>query len=109
VSADAPRFRNEITVRSLARLATYRPLSWIGPAGIRAPLRTILSVSDTITPAAAARRELGSVKHDVQEFSGTHFELFGEHLERVTQLTVEWFVQHLRAARAQPEHAAHPD
>jgi uncharacterized protein len=97
MSAHAPNFRNEVTVRSLVRLANYRPMRSIGPAGIRVPLRTILSTSDSITPAAAARAELSALEHDICEFSGSHFELFGEHLEEVTRLTVDWFVEHLRA------------
>lgn len=95
VAANAPSFRNAITVRSLARVAAYRPLRWIGPNGITVPLRTILSTSDSITPAALARHELRDVNHDVIEFPGSHFELFEEHLAAVLRLTVEWFVQHL--------------
>ena len=69
----------------------------LGPTGIRAPLRTILSRSDGITPAAVARVALASVRHDCIELEGTHFELFGEHLPEVTRLTVDWFVRHLQA------------
>jgi dienelactone hydrolase len=102
VAADAPRFKNEITVRSLARLARYRPMAWLDKRGIRAPLRTILCKDDSITPAQLVRHELRRVEHDVVEFAGSHFELFGEHLHEVTRLTVEWFVEHLcsEAARA---------
>jgi uncharacterized protein len=95
VSANAPTFRNEITVRSLVRLSRYRPMRVLGARGIRVPLRTILSRSDGITPAAVAREELRAVNHDCAELEGTHFELFGEHLPEVTRLTVEWFVKHL--------------
>jgi dienelactone hydrolase len=98
MSADAPTFRNQITVRSLARLATYRPMRMVGRRGIRTPLRTILSTSDSITPARLARNELRAVDHDVVEFSGSHFELFGEHLDEVVRLTVEWFVRHLSSS-----------
>jgi dienelactone hydrolase len=101
MAASAPSFRNEVSVRSLARVAGYRPLRWVGRQGIRLPLRTILSTSDTITPAALARHELRDVEQDVVEFPGSHFELFGEHLDEVLRLTVEWFVRHL--AVSQPE------
>jgi hypothetical protein len=97
ISADAPTFRNEISLRSLVRLSRYRPLRLIGTSGIRIPLRTILSRSDGITPAALARAELRSVQHDCVEFEGTHFELFGEHLPEVLRLTVEWLATHLEA------------
>lgn len=95
VSRDAPRFCNEVTLRSLLRVGAYRPMRLVGSAGIRVPLRTILSTSDSITPAALAREELRGVEQDIVEFAGTHFELFGEHLAEVTRLTVEWFVRHL--------------
>jgi uncharacterized protein len=99
VSAQAPTFRNAITVRSLVRLSRYRPMRMLGPQGIRIPLRTILSRADGITPAALARAELRSVDHDCVEFEGTHFELFGEHLPEVTRATVDWLAKQL-AARA---------
>jgi hypothetical protein len=92
-------------VRSLVRLARYRPMSSIEPAGIRVPLRTILSTSDSITPAALVRAELRDVAQDLVEFPGTHFELFDEHLEEVTRLTVDWFVRHLRPSLARLPHA----
>jgi len=99
MAAGAPDFRNEVTVRSLVRLASYRPMRWVGPYGIQVPLRTILSTSDSITPATLARQHLRSVEHhDVAEFPGTHFELFGEHLPEVIRLTVDWFKTHLAAA-----------
>jgi len=97
VSADAPSFRNAITLRSLVRLSRYRPMHMIGPAGIRVPLRTILSRSDGITPASLARAELRNIQHDCVEFEGSHFELFGEHMPEVLRLTAEWLAQHLRA------------
>jgi uncharacterized protein len=102
MAANAPTFRNEVTVRSLARLASYRPMRWVGPQGIRVPLRAILSTSDSITPASAARAALrGIAGLDVVEFSGSHFELFGEHLPAVIRSTVDWFVTHLQpTARA---------
>lgn len=95
IALDAPTFQNEVTLRSLLRVGAYRPMRMIGSDGIRVPLRTIVSTSDSITPAALAREELRGVPHDVVEFPGSHFELFEEHLAEVTRLTVEWFVRHL--------------
>jgi hypothetical protein len=49
-----------------------------------------------VTPAASARAELARVVHnDIHEFEGTHFELFGAHLDAVVRLTVDWFTRHL--------------
>jgi len=96
VSALAPSFRNEVTLASLLKVGAYRPMRLVGAAGIQVPLRTILARDDTLTPAASARAELSGVAHhDVREFAGTHFELFGAHLSAVVDLTVEWFTEHL--------------
>jgi fermentation-respiration switch protein FrsA (DUF1100 family) len=105
IAARAPTFQNQVTVRSLARVARYRPLRQVGRGGIRVPLRVILSTSDTITPARMAREELRGVDHDALEFPGTHFELFGEHLPQVTRATVEWLARHLQASLAPGAHA----
>lgn len=106
MAATAPNFSNEITLRSLPRVAGYRPMRWVGRQGIRVPLRTILSTSDSITPAALARQELRDVDHDIVEFPGSHFELFDEHLAGVLRLTVEWFLRHLEVSHSrQPSQA----
>ena len=107
VSAHAPSFRNAVTVRSLVRLSRYRPMRMLGGQGIRVPLRTILSRDDHITPASLARAELRAVEHDCIELSGTHFELFGEHLAEATRLTVEWLAHHLGARRSAVESPQH--
>lgn len=99
----APTFRNEVTVESLVHIAAYRPMRWVGSAGIRVPLRTILATDDTLTPAEHARAELRATpNHDVVEFAGTHFELFDQHLERVVGLTVDWFTRHLARGEVRP-------
>jgi uncharacterized protein len=99
MSALAPRFRNEVTLASLLKVARYRPMNIKHARGINIPLRTILAAEDSITPAATARAALvGVPDHDIVEFPGTHFELFGAHLTKVIDLTVQWFVRHLAAS-----------
>jgi len=107
MSANAPTFRNEITVRSLARVATYRPMRMLSARGIRVPLRTILSTADTITPAVLAKHELRHLNHDVVEFPGSHFELLDEHLDEVLRLTVGWFVRHLSVSATRQLNPVH--
>jgi dienelactone hydrolase len=106
MASGAPTFRNEVTVRSLARVATYRPMRMLGAGSIRVPLRSIVSTSDSITPAALARAELRGIDCDHVEFPGTHFELFDEHLDHVVRSTVEWFEEHLSSVVAQNVAAA---
>ncbi|MET0388972.1 MAG: alpha/beta fold hydrolase [Polyangiales bacterium] len=96
IAANAPSFRNAVTVRSLAHVASYQPMRMVGARGISVPVRAILSTSDTITPAALARKALRHLDCDIIELPGTHFELFGRYLDQVTRSTVEWLVQHLR-------------
>jgi dienelactone hydrolase len=115
VSAGAPSFRNEVTLASLLKVGAYRPMRMVGASGIRVPLLTILAKDDTLTPATSARAELSSVaRHDVVEFPGTHFELFGVHLSAVVDLTVNWFTRHLLTEQDErpgvgPQTAAQPN
>lgn len=96
VSRAAPSFRNEVTLSSLLKVASYRPMRLVGAGGIKVPLRTILAKADTVTPADSARAELAGIAHnDIVEFPDTHFELFGQNLGAVIDLTVEWFTRHL--------------
>lgn len=99
VSRTAPLFRNEVTLSSLLKVASYRPMRLVGPEGIKVPLRTILAKADTVTPADSARAELaGIAQNDIVEFPDTHFELFGQNLGAVIDLTVDWFTRHLLAS-----------
>jgi hypothetical protein len=110
VSRGAPLFRNEVTLSSLLKVASYRPMRLVGPAGIKVPLRTILAKADTVTPADSARAELaGIAQNDIIEFPDTHFELFGQNLGAVIDLTVEWFTRHLLASgRVDQQSAGNP-
>lgn len=95
VSADAPNFRNEVTLASLLELIAYQS---IGPdSRLDLPLRVILAASDTITPAESVRVALDGVASNVDwvEFPETHFELFDRHLDDTVTSTVEWFATHL--------------
>lgn len=94
MTADAPNFRNEITLASLLEVGNYRPGELA--AEIKVPLRVILAADDTITPAANVREALAPVRDlDVVEYPDTHFELFEEHGEAAQHATAEWFLRHL--------------
>ncbi|MFB7436493.1 alpha/beta hydrolase [Streptomyces microflavus] len=90
MTADAPSYRNEVTVASLWNLANYRPTGNL--AAIAGPVHAVLASHDAITPAAAAREALAPVQQlDVVEIPQTHFELFTDHLQETIDLTTRWF------------------
>jgi uncharacterized protein len=94
MTAEAPRFRNELTLASLVELASYRPLD--GIERIDTPVRAIVATGDTITPADTVRERLAPLGPvDIVELPDTHFELFENHLAATVDATVSWFSTHL--------------
>jgi fermentation-respiration switch protein FrsA (DUF1100 family) len=100
MTTHAPGYVNHVTTASL--LAVQRYDTSAAAAALAVPLRVTLATNDTITPAAQVRAALGRWTGrpgdrplDVVEFPETHFEVFGTHLQRTVELTVDWFVQHL--------------
>lgn len=95
VAAAAPNYRNEVTIRSLLKVLRYRPDQYAEK--IRIPLRLISAANDTITPAEPIRSFARRLKcsHDLIEFEGSHFELFGPHLPETASLTAAWFREKL--------------
>jgi dienelactone hydrolase len=98
MTADAPRYRNEVTSASLINMARWSTVK--AARKVQVPLRVILAERDTITPAARVRRALRDASNvDIQSFPDTHFKLFAETREAVMGLTVDWLAQHLPAQR----------
>lgn len=96
MTADAPSYRNEVTMASLWNLANYHPTGDL--EAITTPVHAILASDDAITPAAAARRALSAVAQlDVVEIPQSHFELFTDHLQETIDLTTRWFGHDLGA------------
>ncbi|MCM1965883.1 alpha/beta hydrolase [Streptomyces sp. G1] len=90
MTADAPTYRNEVTLASLWNLANYHPA--FNLKAITSPVHAILATDDAITPAPAARSALSAVPQlDVVEIPQTHFELFTDHLQETIDLTTRWF------------------
>ena len=97
LAADAPRFRNEVTLASLVALAGYHPAGHA--SGISVPLRVIVAAEDSFTPPERVRTALAAVADlDVVELPVTPFDLFDQHLDTVIGSTVDWFVTHLDAS-----------
>lgn len=96
MSADAPTYRNEVTLASLWNLANYCPAENL--SAIATPVHGVLAADDAITPAAAARQALSPIARlDLVEIPQTHFELFADHLQETIDLTTGWFTTDLRA------------
>ncbi|GAA0949714.1 alpha/beta hydrolase [Kribbella koreensis] len=90
MTADAPTYRNEVTMASLWNLAGYHPTGNL--EAIATPVHAILASDDAITPASAARQALRPVAQlDLVEIPQSHFELFTDHLEETIDLTTRWF------------------
>lgn len=97
MTAEAPTFRNVVTLASIWNLANYRPATDL--RSLSTPVHVVLAADDTITPAAAARNVLESLSDvEILEFPQTHFELFATHLEETVDLTTRWFTADLRQA-----------
>ena len=90
-AADAPTWRNEVTLASLARLFAYRPLS--RAADVQAPLLVISEVDDVLCPHDQARALVARVpvEADLVELPGGHFSVYEEHRGLATAAAVGWF------------------
>ncbi|MGC0397994.1 pimeloyl-ACP methyl ester carboxylesterase [Streptomyces sp. SAI-126] len=97
MTADAPTYRNEVTLASLWNLANYHPADNLD--FIACPVHAVLATDDAITPAPAARRALSPIGQlEVVEIPQTHFELFTDHLRETIDLTRRWFAHDLETA-----------
>ncbi|MGA5454484.1 alpha/beta hydrolase [Streptomyces umbrinus] len=96
MTADAPTFRNEVTLASLWNLANYHPTGNLG--AITCPVHAVLATDDAITPASAARLALSQIERlEIVEIPQTHFELFTDHLQETIDLASRWFAHDLHA------------
>ncbi|MFD5199039.1 alpha/beta hydrolase [Streptomyces sp. NPDC058375] len=94
MTADAPTYRNEVTLASLWNLANYYPATQL--QAISAPLHVVLAADDAITPVGPARKALEPVVGvEIVEFPQTHFELFDDHLQETIDLATRWFTADL--------------
>ncbi|WP_432022606.1 alpha/beta hydrolase [Streptomyces parvus] len=94
MAADAPTYRNEVTLASLWNLANHHPGTRL--SAISAPLHVVLAADDAITPAGPAREALEPVPGvEIVEFPQSHFELFDDHLQETVEQTSRWFTADL--------------
>lgn len=92
---NAPTYKNLVTTRSLLKVSNYQPGT--RAADIKIPLMLISAKDDTITPHQPIERFLNELntKSKLMAFPGSHFELFGAHLEATADITANWLKQNL--------------
>jgi len=90
-SADAPSWRNEVTLRSVARILRYRPLDHA--ADVHAPVLLLPARDDVLAPAALAHEALRRMPDTCQlvELPGGHFDAYGPAFGMASQAAVGWF------------------
>lgn len=97
VAADAPSFRNEVTMRSWERILEYSPLRWIDRIA-PTPLAIIAAQEDTLCPIALAREAFaraGEPKRLVELPVG-HFAPYDPPgFADAAGAAVDWFTTHL--------------
>lgn len=93
--ADAPNYKNEVTLKSLLKVNKYRPQKLASKLSV--PTLFIAAKTDSITPAEpieAFANKVTCVK-EYLEYPESHFEVFDIHLKETAQKTATWFQSHL--------------
>ncbi|TGL64628.1 alpha/beta hydrolase [Leptospira sarikeiensis] len=94
MTSDAPTFKNYVTLASLLQMTFYRTSSYAKK--IQKPLKVILAMEDSITPAKLVKNAIKGIPNVViEEYPETHFELFREHLNTTIESTALWFSETL--------------
>jgi len=97
--ANAPTWRNEVAMSSLAALLEHAPARFIDLVAPR-PLLMILARNDAITPPDSIRdafARAGEPKR-LLEIDGGHYAIYtGRGADEAGLAATEWFTQHLRA------------
>ncbi len=100
MTADAPNFRNIVTVRSMELAAAYEPASYL-PLISPTPLLMIVGATDYLTPARhqLAAYETAREPKRLIILDGGHFAPYLSHLDESSRAARDWFVQHLASKR----------
>jgi len=92
----APRWQNQVTLRSVEHMMTFEPAGWI-PHVAPKPLLMIVAAADVCTfpeiqldAYATAREPKKLVVHP-----GGHFETYTKHFAETSQPALDWFSTHL--------------
>lgn len=97
---DAPTWRNEVTIRSVARILEYRPSDVA--AEVRAPVLLLVASDDVLAPATTAHDALARMPPTcaLVELPGGHFDVYDAWYERSRDAAVGWFRRWLGHAPA---------
>jgi uncharacterized protein len=99
-AADAPSWRNEVTIRSVENLVGYEPAALIDRIG-PTPLLMIVASEDEDCPTeeqlAAFNKALEPKR--VLVVQGDHYSVYGKHFDLTAQAAIDWFGEHLGAPR----------
>lgn len=88
---DAPTWRNEVTIGSVARILEYRPSEVA--AEVRAPVLLVVASEDVLAPTATARQAYARMPEPraLLELPGGHFAVYDAWFERSRDAAVAWF------------------
>lgn len=93
--ASAPSWRNEVTVKSIARLIAYRPIE--RAAEVRVPVLMIASRNDVLAPFDLAEHAFEAMPEgcDMVSIYSGHFSVYDEAFDLVIEAELGWLSQHL--------------
>lgn len=92
----SPRWRNEVTVRSLELTFSFEPAAYLHRIAPR-PLMCIVAEKDTLMPIEGSREAFARAGEPKQLLSLPcgHFAPYVEHFEQSSSAARDWFVTHL--------------
>ncbi|WP_422745446.1 alpha/beta hydrolase [Mycobacterium sp. WMMD1722] len=96
VTALAPTWVNEVTLRSVEHMLTFEPAGWV-PHVSPTPLLMIVGADDTVTPAHL-QQEIFHAAPEPKRLvihPGGHFDTYSEHFEQTSRAALDWFTTHL--------------
>jgi uncharacterized protein len=91
MALEAPTWRNEVTLTSIARLFLYRPID--SAPELHAPVLIIAATDDVLSPLKFIELAYEAMPDtcELVELEGGHFDMYGEHFGLSSQAAVGWF------------------
>jgi len=95
LAATAPTWRNEVTLRSIARLFAYRPIEHA--PHIQAPTLVIGARDDVLSPFDGVRHAAAVIRvpHELLELPCGHFDVYQEYFGVGSEAAAGWFTRWL--------------
>jgi fermentation-respiration switch protein FrsA (DUF1100 family) len=107
--AQAPAWRNQVTLRSVEMLTEYEPGPYLARVSPTA-LCMVVAADDDLTPVdvAAASFETASEPKRLLVLPGGHFAAYGDAFGEAAKAACDWFVEHLSESAASGRGASRP-